>query len=242
MPLVYSRPTKVTKSKPLVVIKYNPHHDHLGRFTSGGGGGALSSFERKVDEAYGTGEEAFSIAHTGDVSTAALGTYLAKGHVLNDSLRDGPDAAKNDWMTDTRTAEDVAVGLDHAIEVAPRMPNETVWRVASAEAISSLKKGATYQDSGFTSTTAADITQPEHGILLLSLAHVSDGQKTIMQINTGKEGKGLYMPKMFPGQPIAEHEKEFLLPRNTQMKYLGVDYKFIGDSRPLEIHKFKVVN
>ena len=240
MPFVYSRPTKVTKSKPLVVIKYNPNHDHLGRFTSAGGGSALSGFERKVDEAYGTGEEAFSIAHTGDVSTAALGTYLAKGHVVNEYLR---DEVGGEYITDTRTAEDIAVGLDNAIAMAPPMPNQTVWRVARADAVLSMQKGKVYVDKGFASTTAADITHPDNGTLLLTLAHVSGGKKVLTQIDTGPKGKGIYMPKMFPGQPIAEFEKEFLLPRNTKMKYVGVDYKFLGTSDNfLEIHKFKVVD
>ena len=43
MPFVYSRPTKVTKSKPLVVIKYNPHHDNRGRFASGGASAFFNS-------------------------------------------------------------------------------------------------------------------------------------------------------------------------------------------------------
>ena len=238
MPFVYSRPRKVTKSKPLVVIKYNPNHDHLGRFSSGGGS-ALSGFENKADAAYGTGEEAFSIAHTGDESTAALGTYLAKGHVVNDHIRAGQ---MDEYLTDTKQVKDVVAGLDNAIEVAPRMPNQTVWRTASADAVLGLKKGGVYEDKGFTSTTVADITHPDNGILLLTLAKVSSGKKAIMQINTGKEGKGLYMPKMFPGQPIADFEKEFLMPRNTKMKYLGPSYKWLSDGTPFEIHKFKVVD
>ena len=229
--------------------KYNPNHGADGKFTSGGGSGAavnapinegdihLNHFEKKVDKAYGTGEEAFSIAHTGDQSTAALGHYLGTGTAVNDRLR------KNDVSIETggpySQSADV-VGLDHAIEMAPPIPNTLVWRTTSADAIRPLKKGGIYMDKGFTSTTAADITHPENGTLLLTLATVSSGKKSIMEINTGK-GKGIYMPKMFPGQPIAEFEKEFLMPRNTKMKYLGVDMRPISGGNWIDVHRFKVV-
>jgi hypothetical protein len=62
-----------------------------------------------------------------------------------------------------------------------------------------------------------------------------------MRIDTGKEGKGLYMPKMFPGQPIAQFEKEFLMPRKTKMKYMGEDYLFLDNGSAIKIHDFKVV-
>ena len=230
------------------VEKYNPNHGADGRFSSGGAGGGgkasisegdihLAHFEKAVDKAYGTGEEAFSIAHTGDESTAALGTYLAKGHVVNDHIR---AETTGEYLTDTRTVADVASGLDHAIDIAPPIPNKLVYRTTSADAIRGLRKGGVYMDKGFTSTTAADITHPENGKLLLTLATVSNGKKSIMEINTGK-GKGIYMPKMFPGQPIADFEKEFLMPRNTKMKYLGPDYRPTSNGNWLEIHRFKVV-
>ena len=50
------------------------------------------------------------------------------------------------------------------------------------------------------------------------------------------------MPKMFPGQPIAEHEKEFLMPRNTKMRYRGPEYRFLAKDQIVEIHRFKVVD
>jgi len=237
-----------------IIQKYNPNHGADGRFTSGGGGGGtpvkegdllLRSFERKVDKAYGTGEEAFSIAHTGDQSTASLGEYLARGHTVNDNLRNSASMGEAGYIDlgDGKTYADggTVKGLDNAIAMAPPIPNTLVWRTTSADAIRGLKKGGVYMDKGYTSTTAADITHPENGTLLLSLATVSSGKKSIMEINTGK-GKGIYMPKMFPGQPIAEHEKEFLMPRNTKMKYLGPDYRPSSGGNWIEIHRFKVVD
>ena len=227
--------------------KYNPNHGPDGRFTSGGnsGGGVvgegdilLRSFERKVDKVYGTGEEAFSKDHTGDKSSAALGTYLAKGPVVNDKVREG---SLDEYLTDETKVSDVVSGLDNAIEMAPPIGKQLVWRTTSADAIKGLKEGGVYTDKGYTSTTAADITHPDNGILLLSLATVSSGKKSIMEIETSK-GKGIYMPRMFPGQPIADHEKEFLMPRNTKMRYRGPEYRFLAKDQIVEIHRFKVVD
>jgi len=256
MALVTSKPRKVTKSKPSVLIavqKYNPNHDARGRFSAGGGGGGGAPladvplgklnetyFEKKADKAYGTGtEDEFTIAHTGDESVGALGHYLGTGHTMNDRLRKDDFSVEDPTLPYSQTPD--VRGLDNAIEMAPRMPNQTVFRVGSQEAVSKLRKGSIYEDKGFTSTTVTDITHPDNGIQLLTLAKVSSGQKTLMRIDTGKEGKGLYMPKMFPGQPIAEFEKEFLMPRNTKMKYLGEDYHFLENGNAIIIHNFKVV-
>jgi hypothetical protein len=229
--------------------KANPYRDaSTGRFTTGGGGPAvpikegdllLKHFEKKVDKAYGVGtEDEFTIAHTGDQSTAALGHYLGTGTQVNDRLRKD-DVSFPSGGPYSESAD--VVGLDNAIAMAPPIGNQLVWRTTSADAIAGLKVGGVYMDKGFTSTTAADITHPDNGILLLSLATVSSGKKSIMEIRTSK-GKGIYMPKMFPGQPIAEHEKEFLMPRNTKMRYQGPEYRFLAKDQIVEIHKFKVVD
>jgi hypothetical protein len=234
-----------------IIQKYNPNHGADGRFISGGAGGGagntpvsegdihLNHFEKKVDKAYGVGtEDEFTISHTGDQSVGALGHYLGTGAEVNNRLR------KDDISIETggpySESADVA-GLDNAIAMAPPIPNTLVWRTTSADAIRGLKKGGVYMDKGFTSTTAADITHRENGKLLLTLATVTPGKKSIMEINTGK-GKGIYMPKMFPGQPIADFEKEFLMPRNTKMKYLGPDYRPTSGDNWIEIHRFKVVD
>ena len=231
----------------LVMEKHQEHDQRShGSWAHGGADNSVRNFERAVEQAYGTGEESFSISDTGDQSVAALGEYLAKGHIINDNLRSSASMGAAGYIDlgDGRTYAESSVvkGLDNAIEMAPPMPNQTVWRTASADAVLVLKKNGVYQDKGFTSTTAVDITHPDNGKLLLTLATVSSGKKVIMQIDTGSSGKGLYIPKMFPGQPIAEIEHEFLMPRNTKMKYLGPYYISTADGDGvLEIHRFKVV-
>jgi hypothetical protein len=222
------------------VEKHGTHDQKThGNWATGGGDTAINKFENAANQAYGTGEEAFTIYYTGDNSVAALGEYLARGHTVNDNIRSSGDLDLGDGKTYADSS--VVKGLDNAIEMAPRMPNQKVWRTASAEAIENLKVNGVYIDKGFTSTTAVDITHPDNGLLLLTLSTVSSGRKALMEIDTGSVGKGLYIPKMFPGQPIAEKEREFLLPRETKMRYLGSDFNISPSGKTIvEIHKFKV--
>jgi hypothetical protein len=222
------------------VAKHGSHDQKThGNWATGGGDTAINKFENAANQAYGTGEEAFTIYYTGDNSVAALGEYLARGHTVNDNIRSSGDLDLGDGKTYADSS--VVKGLDNAIEMAPRMPNQKVWRTASAEAIENLKVNGVYIDKGFTSTTAVDITHPDNGMLLLTLSTVSSGRKALMEIDTGSVGKGLYIPKMFPGQPIAEKEREFLLPRETKMRYLGSDFNISPSGKTIvEIHKFKV--
>ena len=225
---------------PSTVQKHQDHDQKThGNWATGGGDTAINKFENAANQAYGTGEEAFTIYYTGDNSVAALGEYLARGHTVNDNIRSSGDLDRGDGKTYADSS--VVKGLDNAIEMAPRMPNQKVWRTASAEAIENLKVNGVYIDKGFTSTTAVDITHPDNGLLLLTLSTVSSGRKALMEIDTGSVGKGLYIPKMFPGQPIAEKEREFLLPRETKMRYLGSDFNISPSGKTIvEIHKFKV--
>jgi hypothetical protein len=225
---------------PSTVQKHQDHDQKThGNWATGGGDTAINKFENAANQAYGTGEEAFTIYYTGDNSVAALGEYLARGHTVNDNIRSSGDLDRGDGKTYAESS--VVKGLDNAIEMAPRMPNQKVWRTASAEAIENLKVNGVYIDKGFTSTTAVDITHPDNGLLLLTLSTVSSGRKALMEIDTGSVGKGLYIPKMFPGQPIAEKEREFLLPRETKMRYLGSDFNISPSGKTIvEIHKFKV--
>jgi hypothetical protein len=231
---------------PSTVQKHQDHDQKThGNWATGGGDTAINKFETAANQAYGTGEEAFTIDYTGDNSVAALGEYLARGHTVNDNLRSSATMGEAGYIDlgDGKTYADSSVvkGLDNAIEMAPRMPNQKVWRTASAEAIENLKLNGVYIDKGFTSTTAVDITHPDNGLLLLTLSTVSSGRKALMEIDTGSVGKGLYIPKMFPGQPIAEKEREFLLPRETKMRYLGSDFNISPSGKTIvEIHKFKV--
>jgi hypothetical protein len=68
------------------ILKHGDHDQKThGNWATGGGDTAINKFENAANQAYGTGEEAFTIDYTGDNSVAALGEYLARGHTVNDN-------------------------------------------------------------------------------------------------------------------------------------------------------------
>ena len=166
----------------------------------------------------------------------AIGRYLAKGHIVNDHVRKD---SFGEFISDETKVQDVVDGMDSVIEAAPSLPGGELFRVISAGAVERLKKGDVINDKGYMSTTTADLSHPDNGKLLLTLATVSSGRKAIAVItnNTGK--KGLFMPAVMKGQPIAEFEREVVLPRDTKLKYRGEDYIFLDDGSALAVHRFE---
>jgi len=169
---------------------------------------------------------------------SAVGEYLAKGHKVNDYVRQG---AMGEYLTDEKTVQTVVDGLDSAIDAAPKLPGGELFRVISADAVERLKKGDVITDKGYMSTTTADLTHGDNGKLLLTLATISSGKKAIAVITNNKGKSGLFMPAVMKGQPIAEFEREVVLPRGTELKYRGEDYHFYegGNGGAIIIHKFE---
>lgn len=166
---------------------------------------------------------------------SAVGRYLATGHRVNELVRTGQ---MEHYLTDETKVSDVVKGLDSAIDNAPALPKGELFRVVSADAIDRLRKGDVINDKGFMSTTAANLFDSENGALLLHLATVSSGRKSIMVITNNGGKKGLFMPAVKVGQPIAEHEREVVLPRNTKLKYKGEEYHFMENGM-LTYYKFE---
>ena len=164
----------------------------------------------------------------------AVRDYVAQGHTMNGAVRRG----ETDFPSARAPLEETTANLDSAIAGAPPMKDMAVWRVANVRSVAGLKVGDVVRDKGYASTTIADLTKPENGIKLLTLNGVSSGRKTLVEINTGKSGKGLFIPAVGIG-PVVEFEQEFLLPRDSMMEYLGTRTMLGGIQ---EIHQFKVVN
>jgi len=169
---------------------------------------------------------------------AAIEMYVVQGHNMNGMIREGITDGN---LTDEVTLEDTIENLDSAIAAAPPVPNMAVWRVASVTSVEGLKVGQVVRDRGYASTTIADLTQPENGMMLLSLNGISGGRKVLVEINTG-DGSGMFIPAV-AGGATAAFEQEFLLPRDSFMEYLGVrDMPNSSLSPASVIHQFKVVN
>ena len=169
---------------------------------------------------------------------AAVQDYVAQGHRLNSAIRRGDEKV---YYSDEKTVEQTALQLDSAIASAPPMEDMAVWRVANVRSVEGLKVGDVVRDKGFASTTVADLTKPENGIKLLQLNSISSGKKTLVEINTGEKGRGLFVPAVGIG-PTVDFEVEFLLPRDSMMEYLGVRDFPLSGGKTMDIHQFKVVN
>jgi hypothetical protein len=168
---------------------------------------------------------------------AAIDMYVVQGHNMNGMIREGITEAN---FTDEITLEDTITNLDSAIAAAPLMPDMAVWRVANVASVEGLKVGQVVRDRGYSSTTIADLTQPENGVMLLTLNGISGGRKTLLEINTG-DGSGMFIPAV-AGGATAAFEQEFLLPRDSFMEYLGIREMPLSSGGSMQIHQFKVVS
>jgi hypothetical protein len=155
---------------------------------------------------------------------------------MNGMIREGITDGN---LTDEVTLEDTIENLDTAIAAAPPMPEMAVWRVASVQSVAGLKVGDVVRDRGYASTTIADLTQPENGMMLLTLNGISGGRKTLIEINTG-DGSGMFIPAV-AGGATAAFEQEFLLPRDSMMEYLGIREMPLSSGATMQVHQFKVV-
>jgi len=216
-------------------------HDQSSHNPHKGGRGALAGGTRyepeEILDVYAGAEFELSTEEN-----AAVQDYVAQGHRLNSGLRKPTsEYGEKIYFTDEKTIAETASQLDSAIASAPPMEDMAVWRVANVRSVDGLKVGDVVRDRGYASTTVADLTDPKNGIKLLQLNSVSSGRKALVEINTGKEGKGLFIPAIGVG-PTVDFEVEFLLPRESLMEYLGVRQMPLSSGSSMAIHQFKVVN
>jgi len=213
-------------------------HDQSSHNPHKGGRGSLAGGTRyepeEILDVYAEAEFDLTMSEN-----AAVQDYVAQGHRLNSAIRRGDEKV---YYTDEKTVAQTASELDTAIASAPPMEDMAVWRVANVRSVEGLKVGDVVRDRGYASTTVADLTDPKNGMKLLQLNSISSGKKVLVEINTGEEGKGLFIPAIGVG-PTVDFEQEFLLPRESLMEYLGVrDMPNSSLSPASVIHQFKVVS
>ena len=210
------------------------HNPHKGGRSSLAGGTRYEPEE--IKDIYADAE--FKVS---DAEDTAIKDYVNSGHKINGIIRSGE--GEGFYSPKSQGLQDVTTNLDTAIASAPPMEDMAVWRVANVLSVEGLKVGDRVKDRGYASTTVADLTKPENGMMLLHLNSVSSGRKTLLEINTGVNGKGMFVP-VIPTVVIgqtAEFEKEFLLPRNSLMEYLGSRQMPLKTGASMQIHQFKVV-
>jgi len=164
----------------------------------------------------------------------ALDFYTGDGFAdVNNNLRYGP---KGDRVADERVAEIIS-DMDKLIDDAPEMfGDKNLYRVFSANVLSTLEEGDVLTDRGFLSTTRVDITSEAGNDVLqnLSLIRETDDKPAIILPSESKSGKGIAVdylknavPDKFTNVSTANSEKEVLLPRGTSLKFMG--YKRVNE-------------
>jgi len=128
--------------------------------------------------------------------------------------------------------------LDEIINDSPlHFRDTTLYRSMSSRGLSTLKVGDVVTDRGFMSTTRVDITDPKNMNVLASFSGLGSGAKRIVAViypdSSRSMGRGIAVDaiKLVSGDStdVSTREKEVLLPRNTQLKFLGYGTPKMGD-------------
>jgi hypothetical protein len=127
--------------------------------------------------------------------------------------------------------------LDKAISDSPDIVGDkNLYRVYSDRVINNLEAGDVVIDKGFLSTTRIDITGSDLTARNTRerLGSITDSSDTMAVIlpSSNKTGKGLLVDMWLPANGIPsggtnfEKELEVILPRNTELTFLGFEGSF----------------
>ena len=203
------------------VNKFNPNHDEVGRFAPGNGGVAGAS-------TLAAGYEGFTLS--GD-ETSTLNKYLGNGYKdMNSALRGSGNGSGGDTVTLESTKLDIET-LDGLIERAPIVQSEApIYRVFNAYNVTHLKPGETYIDKGFMSTTLADIASKKGASVRSHLGDIDNTMDVVARIKPNGHYSGLSVNHADKDLAAFPKEQEFILPRGTQLKYLGFETAPSGET------------
>lgn len=180
-----------------------------------------SRYSKSTNEAKGTTEEYEELS--------AVEFYIGDGYeTMNGRSRgklENIDAPTGEYI------DDFNMKVDSAIDKAPPIVGDkNLYRVYSDKVLADLQPGDKVVDKGFLSTTRVDLT----GTALSSrntrerLGDIRPSSDTVAVIlpNQTKSGKGLIVDAYLPANGNVENgiwqrEFEVLLPRNTELTFLG---------------------
>ena len=243
-------PVLVTDGKPLEsddyedVTKFNQNHDgKTGKFSSSQSGVASGSESQhlKFSDAYS--EQGFLTPDTADeMGTESEMTseqfnnlvyYQSNGYeVINPYLRTGmaPTLFGVDPHQEGAYLDAKIASIDDLISRLPQIKLETpLYRVFPASAITGLKVGQVYQDKGYLSATTKDISAKGNKDLRQALGGLSSSMDVVARIIPNGHYSGASMNDLVAVKRYA-HEEEFLMPRDTQIKYLGFEKAPSGET------------
>jgi hypothetical protein len=206
---------------PESVTKFNPNHDEVGRFATATAGTLGAS---TLDGAY----KGFTIS--GD-ERSTLHKYTGNGYKdMNSALRGTNQGSGGDEVTLPSTLLDIET-MDALIQRAPIVKSETpVFRVFNAYLVTGLKPGYVYVDKGYMSTTLVDISAKKGRTIRNHLGDIEPTMDVVGRIKPNGHNSGLSLNHAEAGASPFPKEQEFILPRGSQLKYLGFEKASSGET------------
>jgi len=114
--------------------------------------------------------------------------------------------------------------LDSIIAKVPEPEdNLTLYRSFDLREILKLKVGDIHQDLGYMSTTLLELGKEENTKLRGHLVTIEGTARAIGKINSNGDNSGIAVQAAFKKQGMFWDEAEFLLPRGTSIRYLGME-------------------
>jgi hypothetical protein len=158
----------------------------------------------------------------------ALQSYQGKGYSeINERLRqrDEEEALKFDL------GRKISV-LDSLMAKVPEVKSETpLYRLFSKKVVDDLESGQIYKDKGFLSTSHLDFTDSSNSKALDELmTNISFKQEMIVgRIIPNGVYSGLSINSLIKDDGFYGSEKEFILPRGSELRFLGLSKTSSGE-------------
>jgi hypothetical protein len=214
------------------LVEKHQQHDQQSHGNWAGGGGTIGDYSR----AY----KSFTLTEDEE---DYLSDYGSSGYKdINNFLRLGLKSSNPEYQNYLSKA---VTSMDNAIERAPLVENNNpLWRVFSPKAFLNLEIGKTYEDKGFMSTSLNDLSAKKNSEVKDNFMNVGGISQILGKILPNGKYKGISMnnTKVFNDF----EEREFILPRNTQLTFLGFEQQNTTDDfeRPIveNIAVFQRVN
>jgi len=154
----------------------------------------------------------------------AIDSYSQEGYKnINAYLRNSRSVGGESYAKFLQQKVD---GLDSLIDKAPDMFGDTtLFRVVDNFVLGELTPGDTIRDKGFLSTTRIDLTKDTDARAALGEIYDTPDTVAVILPSPSKSGKGLavdlYRTSVNDTSSVSDREKEVLLPRSTDMLFLG---------------------
>ncbi len=192
--------------------KFNPHHDRLGRFTSGGAGAPAAGADVMPDGMM-NGADKWVRAHYADLpdkltpeESGAVAYYVESGyHSLNESFRDGTAAG---YMQHDKYFAAQVNALDSAISKSEAPSDMLAYRGVSEKVYKRLEKteGKTFTAKGYTSVSYNED--------MAANFPANEGAGQVIQVRIPKGAHALFADIVVPDR--VRDEQEFVLPRGAK--------------------------